>query len=86
VGRMPLMYQYASLQMEWCLDCHRAPEKYLRPRDEVFNVQYTEPTVIAPVEVDGHRFSDQLSLGTALKQKYKLRTVRDITSCNTCHR
>jgi Cytochrome c7 and related cytochrome c len=86
VGRMPLMYQYASLQMEWCLDCHRAPEKYLRARDEVFNVQYTEPTVTAPVEVDGHRFSDQLSLGTALKQKYKLRTVRDITSCNTCHR
>jgi Cytochrome c7 and related cytochrome c len=86
VGQMPLMYQYASLQMEWCLDCHRAPEKYLRPRDEVFNVQYTGPTFTAPVEVDGHRFSDQLSLGTALKQKYKLRTVRDITSCNTCHR
>ncbi len=20
-----------SLQMEWCLDCHRAPEKYVRP-------------------------------------------------------
>ena len=27
VDRMPLMYNYASLQMEWCLDCHRGPEK-----------------------------------------------------------
>ena len=27
VDRMPLMYNYASLQMEWCLNCHRAPEK-----------------------------------------------------------
>ena len=32
---MPLMYQQESLQMEWCLDCHRAPEKNLRPRDQV---------------------------------------------------
>ena len=47
------MYQYASLQMEWCLDCHRAPEKYLRPRDEVFNMRYEQPTPTSPVDVDG---------------------------------
>ncbi|MGA2459434.1 MAG: cytochrome c3 family protein, partial [Terriglobales bacterium] len=35
VDQMPLMYQYASLQMEFCLECHRAPEKYLRPREQV---------------------------------------------------
>ena len=33
VDKMPLMYQAKSLLMEWCLDCHRAPEKYLRPRE-----------------------------------------------------
>ena len=32
------MYQEASLQMRWCLDCHRNPEKYIRPRDQVFNM------------------------------------------------
>ena len=68
------MYQYASLQMEWCLDCHRAPEKYLRPRDQVFNMRYEEPSLGLPVEVDGHSYTDQLSLGTALVTKYKLRT------------
>src|SRR2546421_4575114 len=30
VDQMALMRQHASLQMEWCLDCHRNPEKYVR--------------------------------------------------------
>src|SRR4029077_6972482 len=50
VDKMPLMYQAKSLQMEWCLDCHRAPEQYLRPRAEVFNMAYQPP-------------ADQLALG-----------------------
>src|SRR5215467_7931586 len=44
VDQMPLMYQYASLQMEWCLDCHRDPGKNLRPRDQVFNMRYQPPS------------------------------------------
>src|SRR5207237_7942663 len=53
VDRMPLMRQEASLQMEWCLDCHRNPERYVRPPDAVFRVDYTPP-------------SDQLALGARL--------------------
>ena len=40
VDRMPLMWQEKSLQMEWCLDCHRNPERYVRPREAVFRVDY----------------------------------------------
>jgi len=86
VDRMPLMYNYASLQMEWCLECHRAPEKYLRPRDQVFNMRYEHPSSDNPVTVDGSEYTDQISLGTDLVKKYKLRSVADITSCSTCHR
>jgi hypothetical protein len=86
VDQMPMMYQYASLQMEWCLDCHRAPEKYLRPRDQVFNMRYEQPSPDLPLELDGHSYTDQIALGTALVAKYKLRSVSDITSCSTCHR
>jgi len=86
VDRMPLMYNYASLQMEWCLDCHRAPEKNLRPRDQVFNMRYEEPSSGKPIMVDGKTYTDQISLGRDLATKYKLRTVADITSCSTCHR
>ena len=40
VNRMPLMFQNASLQMQWCLDCHRNPAKNVRPREEVFNLDW----------------------------------------------
>jgi Cytochrome c7 and related cytochrome c len=86
VDQMPLMYQAASLQMEWCLNCHRAPEKFLRPRDQVYNMVYQQPTAAVPVTLDGKAYTDQDDLGSALVHKYQLRTVQDITSCNTCHR
>jgi hypothetical protein len=86
VDRMPLMYNYASLQMEWCIECHRAPEKNLRPRGQVFNMRYQQPTKDLPVVDDGNSYTDQLSLGKHLVDKYHLRSVMDITSCSTCHR
>src|SRR5579871_3027498 len=88
VDKMPLMYQENSLQMEWCLDCHRKPEKFLRPKDKVFDMTYRPPdgTEQHAVEIDGKRFMSQEELGTELRKKYHLRTVQDITSCSTCHR
>ena len=97
VDRMPLMYQAESLQMEWCLGCHRDPGKNLRPRDQVFNMRYQPPTTANPVTVDDHAFTDQDSLGAYLITKYQVRvgriktsdgqiSVSDITSCTTCHR
>jgi|SRR3954467_15336647 hypothetical protein len=86
VDRMPLMYAEGSLQMEWCLDCHRAPEKKLRPREEVFNMRYEQPSAGHSVKVDDKEFKDQKTLGTYLLTKYHVRSVYDITSCNTCHR
>jgi hypothetical protein len=73
IDQMPLTYQAASLLMEWCLDCHRAPEKYLRPRDQVFNMAYEPP-------------ANQLELGRRLKQDYGISTVEHLTSCSVCHR
>ena len=70
VDQMPLMRQHATLQMEWCLDCHRKPEKYVRPKEEVFNVAWEPP-------------SDQLEKGRELVKLYGIETR---TSCNTCHR
>jgi len=36
VDQMPLVWQAARLQMGWCLECHRNPEKFIRPREYVF--------------------------------------------------
>jgi hypothetical protein len=35
IAEMPLVYQQSSLQMQWCLDCHREPERFLRPADKI---------------------------------------------------
>ena len=40
IDQMKLVHQHASLQMEWCLECHREPEKFVRPREEVFNADW----------------------------------------------
>jgi Cytochrome c7 and related cytochrome c len=70
VDRMPLMWQEKSLQMEWCLDCHRNPERYVRPREQVFSVDYRPP-------------SNQRELGEQLVAKYH---IQKLESCSTCHR
>ncbi len=31
VDQMPLMYKENTLYMNWCVNCHRNPEKYVRP-------------------------------------------------------
>jgi hypothetical protein len=88
VDQMPLMYQENSLQMEWCLNCHREPEKFLRPKDKVFDMTYQAPdgSPKNAVTWKEHTFLTQAELGTALAKEYHLRTPRDITSCSTCHR
>ncbi len=73
VDQMPLVYQKATLQMSWCLDCHRNPEKYVRPRDQVFNMAWERP-------------ADDPDLGTRLVKEYKIADAQQLTNCSTCHR
>jgi len=86
VDEMPLMYQAGSLQMEWCLDCHRNTAKQLRPREEVFNMAYQKPSADHPVVFNGTTFFDQAALGSEIQKVYHIRTRLEITSCETCHR
>ena len=43
VDQMPLMWKNASLEMSWCIACHKNPEANIRPRDQVFNMKYVQP-------------------------------------------
>ena len=49
VDQMPLMYEENSLQMEWCLNCHRNPAKNLRPTSEIYNMAWAGPSSDKPV-------------------------------------
>jgi len=148
VDQMPLMYAQNTLQMEWCLDCHRNPAKNLRPTGEIYNMAWEGPTEDKPVwcaaadvktgtptargvscatqepgaasgagaEVASLRlpeigakgmasdvaaasigndvvsppayqkFTSQDDLGHFLEAHYSIRTPKDLTSCEVCHR
>ena len=147
VDQMPLMYEQNTLQMEWCLDCHRNPAKNLRPTGQVYNMAWEEPASDRPVwcavggeksglptaesvncvtkdpsanpetlasltppvlmktaaqigdtdkgmialnqaspTVSYQKFTSQAELGHFLVDHYKIRTPKDLTSCEVCHR
>jgi hypothetical protein len=148
---MPLVFAQNSLQMEWCLNCHRNPAKNLRPTSEVYNMAWEQPSPDRPVwcavgeEKDGvptaqsvncvstepeaavksaalaqrevlmnaaadsssgvadmelvslnsgeatdsapfHKFTSQDALGQFLVHSYKIRTPKELSSCEVCHR
>jgi hypothetical protein len=141
VDQMPLMYAQNTLQMEWCLSCHRNPAKNLRPTSQIYNMAWEAPAedrpvwcsvadekaglptaqtvncvtkepsatgpqlavlelpkgsahgpvsdVAAaqlPVAVHYQKFTSQDELGHFLLQHYKIRTPRELSSCEVCHR
>jgi len=122
VDQMPLMYAQNTLQMEWCLDCHRNPAKNLRPTTEIYNMAWEKPAEDRPVWCAANdansgptaqsvncvtkdpaqgvqvaalqlpamgaegAATSQDELGHYLVDHYKIRTPRDLTSCEVCHR
>jgi hypothetical protein len=146
VDMMPLMYEQNTLQMEWCLDCHRNPAKNLRPTGQIYNMAWTSPSTDHPVwcsttevkpgmptaqgvscetkdpvanpqslaeleppallktaaltsdagsgltveseasRIPVQKFTSQKELGHFLVDRYHIRTPKDLTSCEVCHR
>jgi hypothetical protein len=141
VDMMPLMFAQNTLQMEWCLDCHRNPAKNLRPTGQIYNMAWEGPKEDSPVwcsvgdsktgvptaqsvncvtkeptgagpemaslELPLHgakglasdvagaalpapvsytKFTSQMELGHFLEKNYHIRTPRELTSCEVCHR
>jgi hypothetical protein len=72
VNAMPLMRQYQSLTMGWCLDCHRDPTPHLRPRNAVFDPEWKPP-------------ANQADEGRKLLIAYHI-DIKHLTDCSVCHR
>ncbi len=73
IDTMPAVFQENTLQMEWCLSCHREPEKYIRPKSEIFNMAWDDNDLTWAEREQ-------------LKVDYKIRSKEMLTSCSTCHR
>lgn len=70
IDEMPLTMKAVSLKMEWCLACHREPERFVRPREEVFAVDWKPASLSREARAD-------------LVEAYDIQSK---TSCSTCHR
>jgi hypothetical protein len=143
VDEMPIMYQQNTLQMEWCLNCHRHPQMNLRPTSEIYNMAWKDASELNPVwctaantksgtptaqsvnctttdpnpaaggseqaslhlipaanaqvtdaptgtlgaqPVTYTKFTSQEALGSFLAEHYKIRSPRELSSCEVCHR
>jgi len=73
IDNMPAVYAENTLQMEWCIACHRAPEKFIRPKSEIYNMQWSDGDIDT---ADREK----------LKADYRIRSKEMMTSCSTCHR
>src|SRR6476660_5405542 len=76
VDQMPIAYQASTLQMEWCLGCHRNPEKFVRPKDKIFDMAWRPE----------NKTKEEIAEGRSRVAEYHIQPPKVITSCSTCHR
>src|SRR5688572_16338728 len=72
VDQMAVVAKAETLQMDWCLACHRAPERFIRPVEAVFSMGWEPPT-------------DQATLGPQLVAEHGIK-VDQLADCSICHR
>ena len=68
VDEMPLLRQASSLQMGWCLECHREPQRFVRPREEIFNLAWEA--------------EDQATEGAELVLEYNIEPSTSCSRCH----
>ncbi|MEO5721315.1 MAG: cytochrome C, partial [Chthoniobacterales bacterium] len=82
--------------MAWCLECHRQPEKFLRPEDQIFNLDWkpedVKPTEFVakygqPKDAEGDfaqkQKLTQVEIGQTLKERWN---IQPPLNCQGCHR
>ena len=73
VDSMPITWRAETLYMKWCLECHRAPQNFLRPLDQIYNMAWQPP-------------ADQAECGFRLARQYGIELSGRLTNCSVCHR
>jgi hypothetical protein len=68
VDQMPLMWKAETMHMSWCLQCHRNPERFVRPKEEVFNMAWKAP--------------NQKELGSQLVHDYEIESLTSCSVCH----
>ncbi|MFP6582874.1 MAG: cytochrome C, partial [Candidatus Hydrogenedentota bacterium] len=74
-----------SFRMSWCMDCHKDPAQYIRPKDQVFNMAWEPGSADAKSTLEALKFASQRELGEHLIEEYNVE-VEQMTNCSICHR
>ncbi|MGI9175865.1 MAG: cytochrome c3 family protein [Rhodothermales bacterium] len=69
IDQMEVVYQQEPLSMGWCLECHRQPELYLRPNEEITTMGYVQPA----------------SFVERNTERIRLEQIQPPTNCSACH-
>jgi len=70
IASMEEVVQVEPLSMRWCLECHRNPDPYLRPREELTNTTWEPP-------------ADQAQFAAQVRAAKGIAPSED---CGACHR
>ena len=73
VDQMEVVQQQKPLGMAWCLECHRAPENALRPKEFVTKLDWVPPAG-----------TTQQEIGLKIKNENKIHPP--VENCAGCHR
>ena len=73
VNQMQLTYRANAFEMQFCLNCHKNPERYVRPQEKIWDMEWTPP-------------ADQDKLGPELVSQYHIRSAGQLSDCSICHR
>jgi hypothetical protein len=96
INHMPVVYDAKPMSMAWCLECHRHPENFLRPEDQITNLDW-KPEDVNPAEFvvkygqpqgvtedwSKKKHLTQAEIGQTLKERWHITTSEN---CQTCHR
>jgi Cytochrome c7 and related cytochrome c len=73
IDQMPLTRKTQTLYMKWCLECHRAPQKYIRPADKIYDMSWQPQAEPSAAQAN-------------LLAQYHVDQTGRLTNCSTCHR
>jgi len=73
IDQMPITWRVNTLYMKWCLECHRAPQRFVRPQEKIYDMDWQSSR---SQSVDGFQ----------LVAQYQIDTSGRLTNCGTCHR
>ncbi|MDQ3812329.1 MAG: cytochrome c family protein [Armatimonadota bacterium] len=83
VDQMPITWKEHTMTMAWCLECHRNPERNIRPRSAVYKMDWKPSDEINPKTGEPET---RESLGARLMDEYDIMPTQQLTNCSICHR